>query len=112
MDGRTDLRDLPLITIDDDDARDFDDAVWAATDDSPTNRGGWQMVVAIADVAWYVRPGGALDGCAHERGNSVYFPDQVMPMLPEALSNGLCSLNPGEDRPCLAVRIWIDGNGA
>ncbi|MBM3951016.1 MAG: ribonuclease R [Rhodospirillales bacterium] len=111
LDGREDLRDLPLVTIDGADARDFDDAVWAAPDDDPANPGGWVLVVAIADVAWYVRPGGALDDAAYERGNSVYFPDRVVPMLPEALSNGWCSLKPGEDRPCLAARIWIDGEG-
>jgi ribonuclease R len=108
---RTDLRDLPLVTIDGADARDFDDAVWAAPDDDPRNRGGWRIVVAIADVAHYVRPGDALDRCAYERGNSVYFPDRVVPMLPEALSNGLCSLKPGEDRPCMAVEMIIDAHG-
>jgi ribonuclease R len=111
MAGRTDLRGIPLVTIDDADARDFDDAVWAEPDSDPGNAGGWHMVVAIADVAWYVRPGDALDGCARERGNSVYFPDRVVPMLPAALSNGLCSLKPGEDRPCLAVHIRIDKAG-
>ena len=103
---RTDLRDVPLVTIDDADARDFDDAVWAERDGD-----GWHLIVAIADVAWYVRPGGALDGCARQRGNSVYFPDRVVPMLPEELSNGLCSLRPDEDRPCMAVEMWIDANG-
>lgn len=108
---RTDLRDLPLVTIDGADARDFDDAVWAAPDDDPRNRGGWRVIVAIADVAYYVRPGDALDRCAYERGNSVYFPDRVVPMLPEALSNGLCSLKPGEERPCMAVEMVIDAHG-
>ncbi|MFQ5783857.1 MAG: ribonuclease R [Alphaproteobacteria bacterium] len=108
-DGRDDLRELPLVTIDGADARDFDDAVWAEPD--PERSGGWRAVVAIADVAYYVRPGSALDRAARERGNSVYFPDRVVPMLPEALSNGLCSLKPGETRPCLAVRLWIDGDG-
>jgi ribonuclease R len=108
---RADLRTLPLVTIDDEDARDFDDAVWAAPDDDPENKGGWHIVVAIADVAWYVRPDDALDRAARERGNSVYFPDRVVPMLPEALSNGLCSLKPGEDRACLTVDIWIDAEG-
>src|SRR5262249_55415708 len=108
---RTDLRNLALVTIDGSDARDFDDAVWAAPDDSPDNPGGWQIVVAIADVAHYVRAGNALDLCARERGNSVYFPDRVVPMLPEALSNDLCSLRPAEDRACMAVRMWIDSTG-
>ncbi len=108
---REDLRDLPLVTIDGADARDFDDAVWAAPDDDPKNRGGWQIVVAIADVAHYVRPDSALDRNAYERGNSVYFPDQVVPMLPEALSNGWCSLRPNEERPCLAARLWLDREG-
>src|SRR5271169_6073639 len=108
---RTDLRDLPLITIDGNDARDFDDAVWAEPDADPANSGGWHLVVAIADVAWYVRPGSALDREAERRGNSVYFPDRVVPMLPEALSNELCSLKPGVDRTCLAVQLWIDAAG-
>ena len=106
---RTDLRDLPLVTIDGADARDFDDAVWAEPD--PEAPGGWHLVVAIADVAHYVRPGSALDQAARERGNSVYFPDRVVPMLPEALSNGWCSLVPGEARPCLAAHLWLDGAG-
>ncbi len=109
--GRADLRDVPLVTIDDAEARDFDDAVWAEPDPSARNKGGWHMVVAIADVAWYVRPGDALDMAARERGNSVYFPDRVVPMLPEDLSAGWCSLKPDEDRPCLAVHIWIDRDG-
>ncbi|MDJ0947810.1 MAG: ribonuclease R [Alphaproteobacteria bacterium] len=109
---RSDLRDLPLVTIDGADARDFDDAVWAEPDDDPANPGGWHAVVAIADVAHYVRPRGALDRAAHERGNSVYFPDRVVPMLPEALSNDLCSLRPGEDRPCLAAHLWIGADGS
>jgi ribonuclease R len=108
-DARTDLRATPLVTIDGPDARDFDDAVWAEPD--PGNRGGWHLLVAIADVAHYVRAGDPLDRCAHERGNSVYFPDRVVPMLPEALSAGLCSLKPGEDRACVAVHIWIDAEG-
>jgi ribonuclease R len=108
---RADLRSLALVTIDGEDARDFDDAVWAEPDPDPDNRGGWHIVVAIADVAAYVVPGGALDGEAARRGNSVYFPDRVVPMLPEALSNDLCSLRPGEDRPCVAARIWIDAEG-
>jgi ribonuclease R len=109
--GRTDLRDIPLVTIDGSDARDFDDAVWAEPDLDPENRGGWHLIVAIADVAWYVRPGSALDREAERRGNSVYFPDRVVPMLPEALSNELCSLKPGVDRACLAVQLWIDSAG-
>ena len=108
---RTDLRDIPLVTIDGADARDFDDAVWAEADDNPKNPGGWHLLVAIADVSWYVRPADALDRSARERGNSVYFPDRVVPMLPEALSNDLCSLRPGEDRACMAVHMWIDKNG-
>ena len=109
--GRTDLRGIPLVTIDGSDARDFDDAVWAEPDADPENRGGWHLLVAIADVAWYVRPGTALDREARRRGNSVYFPDRVVPMLPEALSNDLCSLKPGVDRPCLAAHLWIDATG-
>jgi ribonuclease R len=108
---RADLRDIALVTIDGSDARDFDDAVWAEPDRDPENPGGWHLVVAIADVAWYVRPGSALDGEAERRGNSVYFPDRVVPMLPEALSNELCSLKPNVDRACLAVHLWIDSAG-
>jgi len=108
---RTDLRDFPLVTIDGADARDFDDAVWAAADDDPKNEGGWHLIVAIADVSWYVRPADPLDRSARERGNSVYFPDRVVPMLPEKLSNDLCSLRPREDRACMAVHMWIDRNG-
>ncbi len=108
---REDLRDIPLITIDGADARDFDDAVWAEADGSPDNPDGWRLLVAIADVAHYVRPGDALDKEAEKRGNSVYFPDRVVPMLPEALSNGLCSLRPKEDRACLAVEMVIDAKG-
>ncbi len=109
--GRADLRELALVTIDDSDARDFDDAVWAEADPDPANPGGWHLVVAIADVGAYVAPGSALDREAARRGNSVYFPDRVVPMLPEALSNDLCSLVPGADRPCLAVHLWIDAAG-
>jgi ribonuclease R len=108
---RTDFRPLPLVTIDGEDARDFDDAVWAEPDPDAGNPGGWHMLVAIADVAHYVRTGGALDREAEKRGNSVYFPDRVVPMLPEALSNDLCSLRPAEDRPCMAAEIWIDAGG-
>jgi ribonuclease R len=107
LDDRVDLRDIPLVTIDGEDARDFDDAVWA----EPAEGGGWHLLVAIADVAWYVRPGDSLDREAFKRGNSVYFPDRVVPMLPEALSNGWCSLKPEEDRPCLAVHLWLDSEG-
>ena len=109
--GREDLRGIALVTIDGPDARDFDDAVWAESDPDPANSGGWHIVVAIADVAWYVRPGGELDREATRRGNSVYFPDRVVPMLPEALSNGLCSLVPGEDRACLVAEMWVDRDG-
>ena len=109
--GRSDLRDIALVTIDGADARDFDDAVWAEPDADPENRGGWHIVVAIADVAWYVRPGAALDREARLRGNSVYFPDRVVPMLPEVLSNNLCSLKPGVDRACIAAHLWIDHAG-
>ena len=109
--NREDLRPVPLVTIDGEDARDFDDAVWAEADDDPGNPGGWHLIVAIADVGSYVRPGSPLDRCAFERGNSVYFPDRVVPMLPHELSNGWCSLNPNEDRPCLAAHMWIDAEG-
>jgi len=107
---RTDLRDIPLVTIDGEDARDFDDAVFAETDDALT-QGGFHLIVAIADVAHYVPPGSPLDHAARTRGNSVYFPDRVVPMLPEALSNGWCSLRPGEDRGCLFVELRIDAGG-
>ncbi len=108
---RTDLRAMALVTIDGADARDFDDAVFAEPDTDPKNLGGFVLLVAIADVAYYVQPGDALDRAAYWRGNSVYFPDRVVPMLPEELSNGLCSLKPGEDRGCLAVRMVIDAQG-
>jgi ribonuclease R len=110
--GRIDLRKIPLVTIDGEDARDFDDAVWAEPDPNAGNRGGWHLLVAIADVAHYVRPGSPLDKAALDRGNSVYFPDRVVPMLPHELSNGWCSLVPAEDRPCIAAHLWIDANGA
>ncbi len=109
--GRADLRDLPLVTIDGADARDFDDAVAAAPDDDPANPGGWQVVVAIADVSHYVRPEDAIDREAKQRGNSVYFPDRVLPMLPEVLSNDLCSLRPDRERACVAVRMAFDRQG-
>lgn len=104
---RVDLRDLPLVTIDDETARDFDDAVYVER----RPRGGWRLIVAIADVSHYVAPGSALDREAATRGNSVYFPNRVVPMLPEALSNGLCSLNPHVDRLCLYCDMRISANG-
>ena len=107
LDKREDLRDIPLVTIDGEDARDFDDAVYArALDD-----GGYHLIVAIADVAHYVRANSALDTEAQKRGNSTYFPDRVVPMLPEALSNDLCSLRPNETRASLAVHLYIDKHG-
>ena len=109
--GRDDLRDIPFITIDPADARDHDDAVYAARDDDPKNEGGWVVWVAIADVAAYVRPGTHLDREARAKGNSTYFPDRVEPMLPERLSNGLCSLKEGENRATLAVRMVFDKDG-
>ncbi|WP_416900343.1 MAG: ribonuclease R [Minwuia sp.] len=108
---RTDIRKIPLITIDPSDARDHDDAVWAEADDDPGNKGGFRILVAIADVAHYVRPGSALDKAAQERGVSTYFPDRVAPMLPEALSADLCSLMPNEIRPVMAVEMVIDSSG-
>ncbi len=104
--GRDDIRDLPLVTIDGADARDFDDAVFAEP-----HAQGFRLVVAIADVAYYVRPDSALDRSAWTRGNSCYFPDRVVPMLPEDLSNGWCSLRPDEDRGCLYVEMIVDGTG-
>jgi ribonuclease R len=109
--GREDLRSLPLVTIDPPDAKDHDDAVHAAQDEDPTNPGGFVVTVAIADVAAYVRTGSSLDREALERGNSVYFPDRVVPMLPERISNDLCSLRPKEDRPALAVRMVLGADG-
>lgn len=109
--NRTDLRDIPLITIDPADARDHDDAIWAEADTDPKNKNGWHVIVAIADVAHYVQPGSPLDQEAIRRGNSCYFPDRVVPMLPEALSAGLCSLQPDQDRACIAVHMWFDENG-
>ncbi|MFO1241793.1 MAG: ribonuclease R [Rickettsiales bacterium] len=103
---RVDLRSIPLITIDGEDARDFDDAVHAVP-----YKNGWKLTIAIADVAHYVKLGSPLDIEAQKRGNSVYFPDRVVPMLPEILSNGLCSLKPNEDRYCIAAHITIDGGG-
>ncbi len=109
--GRDDLRDLPLVTIDPSDARDHDDAVFAEADTDPSNPGGHIVWVAIADVAHYVRPGSALDREARKRGNSTYFPDRVVPMLPDTLSGDLCSLHEGVDRPCIAVRMRLDAQG-
>jgi len=104
---REDLRELPLVTIDGEDARDFDDAVWC----EPTRGGGYKLYVAIADVATYVQPGTALDNEAQMRGTSVYFPNRVVPMLPEKLSNGICSLKPEVERLCLACELRIDATG-
>jgi ribonuclease R len=104
--GRFDLRGIPLVTIDGEDARDFDDAVFAEHDGRH-----WRLIVAIADVSYYVKPGTALDREAYQRGNSVYFPQNVVPMLPEVLSNGLCSINPKVDRLCMACEIQIDASG-
>ncbi len=104
-----DWRDLPLVTIDPADAKDHDDAICGAPD--PDVPGGHVVTVAIADVAWYVRPGSTMDREALKRGNSVYFPDRVVPMLPERISNDLCSLRENEERPALAVRMWFDAEG-
>jgi ribonuclease R len=104
---REDIRDLPLVTIDGEDAKDFDDAVYC----EKRPRGGWRLVVAIADVSYYVKPDSALDVEGFNRGNSVYFPDYVIPMLPETLSNGLCSLKPNVDRFCIACDMQINANG-
>jgi ribonuclease R len=109
--GHEDWRDVPLLTIDPVDAKDHDDAVSAEPDPDPSNPGGWLVTVAIADVAGYVRPGSALDREALKRGNSVYFPDRVVPMLPERISNDLCSLREAEDRPALAVRMVFSADG-
>jgi len=111
MAKREDLRDLDLVTIDPPDARDRDDAVLAMADDNPANPGGHVVWVAIADVAHYVRPGSPLDREARRRGNSTYFPDRVVPMLPDILSGDLCSLHEGVDRPCMAVRMVLDAGG-
>lgn len=109
--GREDLRDLPIVAIDPADARDHDDAVWAIPDEDPGNKGGWKAIVAIADVSYYVRPDGALDREARRRGNSVYFPDRVVPMLPETLSAGVCSLKAGQDRAAMACHLTVDKHG-
>ncbi|MFA6123978.1 MAG: RNB domain-containing ribonuclease [Sphingomonas sp.] len=110
--SREDLRHLPIIAIDPADARDHDDAVWAAPDDDPANDGGWKAIVAIADVSFYVRPGSSLDREARRRGNSVYFPDRVVPMLPESLSAEMCSLKEGVDRAALVCHLQVSKGGA
>src|SRR5690606_4903139 len=109
--SREDWRDLPLVTIDPADAKDHDDAVFAQPDDDENNPGGFIVTVAIADVAAYVKPGSPLDSEALKRGNSVYFPDRVVPMLPERISNDLCSLREGEVRPAMAVRMTFSAEG-
>ncbi len=109
--GREDLREVPLVTIDPADARDHDDAVYAERDPDAKNAGGFILWVAIADVAHYVTPGSALDREARKRGNSTYFPDRVVPMLPDRLSGDLCSLHEGVPRACMAVRMVIDSHG-
>lgn len=108
---REDLRHLPIVAIDPVDARDFDDAVWAAPDEDASNEGGFKAIVAIADVSYYVRPGSMLDKQARKRGNSVYFPDRVVPMLPHTLSSDMCSLRGGEDRAVLVCHLTIDKGG-
>ncbi len=108
---REDLRHLPIVAIDPSDARDHDDAIWAAPDDNANNKGGFQAVIAIADVSYYVRSGSALDKEAYKRGNSVYFPDRVVPMLPEALSTDVCSLKQDVDRAALVCHLTIDAKG-
>jgi ribonuclease R len=110
-DKREDLRHLPIVAIDPVDARDHDDAVWAAPDEDEANPGGYKAIVAIADVSYYVRPGSALDKEARKRGNSVYFPDLVVPMLPHQLSSDMCSLRAGEDRAAMACHLTINAQG-
>jgi len=110
-DSREDLTHIPIVAIDPADARDHDDAVWAARDEDPANAGGWEAIVAIADVGFYVRPGSALDKEARKRGNSVYFPDRVVPMLPETLSADVCSLKQGEDRAALVCHLQVSAEG-
>ncbi len=109
---REDLTHLPIVAIDPADARDHDDAIWAAPDDDPANPGGWKAIVAIADVSFYVRPNSELDREARARGNSVYFPDRVVPMLPEELSADICSLKENEVRAALACHLKIAKDGA
>jgi ribonuclease R len=111
LEGREDWREVPFVTIDPVDAKDHDDAVFARPDSDPKNPGGFILDVSIADVAHYVTPDSALDREAVARGNSVYFPDRVVPMLPERISNDLCSLKPGLDRPAIAVRMVIGADG-
>ena len=106
-DHREDLRHLPIVAIDPSDARDHDDAIWANSD----GHGGFEALIAIADVSFYVRPGGEVDREARRRGNSVYFPDRVVPMLPEVLSADVCSLRAGEDRAAMACHLRIDPQG-
>ena len=108
---RIDLRHISFVTIDGADAKDFDDAVWAEPDESAENKGGYHVMIGIADVSWYVRPETALDMDAKLRGNSVYFPDRVIPMLPFEVSNGVCSLRPNEDRAALVCEVFLDKNG-
>ncbi|MEW4466965.1 VacB/RNase II family 3'-5' exoribonuclease [Parasphingorhabdus sp. JC815] len=110
-DDREDLTHLPIIAIDPADARDHDDAIWAAPDDDPENAGGYNAIVAIADVSFYVRTGSKVDKEAYKRGNSVYFPDRVVPMLPEALSTDVCSLKQNSDRAALACHLKINAKG-
>ena len=110
--GARTLRDVPIVAIDPEDARDHDDAVWAEADDDPANAGGWKAIVAIADVSFYVRPKSEVDREARRRGNSVYFPDRVVPMLPEILSAEVCSLKEGADRAALACHLRIGKDGA
>jgi ribonuclease R len=108
---REDLTHIPIVAIDPADARDHDDAVWAAPDEDPANPDGWKAIVAIADVSFYVRSGSALDKEARKRGNSVYFPDRVVPMLPETLSAEICSLKEGEDRAALVCHLQVSKEG-
>ncbi|MDC0074259.1 VacB/RNase II family 3'-5' exoribonuclease, partial [Alphaproteobacteria bacterium] len=111
VDNREDLRDIPFITIDPFDAKDHDDAVWAEQDKNPKNRNGWHIIVAIADVSYYVTPNSKIDIEAYKRANSIYFPNKVIPMLPEKLSNNLCSLKKNADRPVISVHIFINNLG-
>ncbi len=111
LEGREDWRAIPLITIDPADAKDHDDAVHAEVDPDPSNPGGFILHIAIADVAAYVRPGSVLDREARLRGNSVYFPDRVVPMLPERISNDLCSLKPNVNRAAMGLRVVVDQHG-